>query len=188
MQGDQSPRPLNPALLAFLEQSDSRLATMAAFQTEVLATFQSLHTTITAMRDFHTVQTARDHLQQNRLAGCVDRLRTVRLEEFPDDYPQECCICIGDFATGEVIVVTDCRHVFHKVCCQEWLRQARTCPVCRMDIPSLLVNVESGDAVEVPPPSALASRFTQILGDFEQQLQIMMQQGEEERLRQRNAS
>lgn len=24
--------------------------------------------------------------------GCVDQLRTVLLEEFPDDYPQECCV------------------------------------------------------------------------------------------------
>lgn len=24
--------------------------------------------------------------------GCVDQLRTVLLEEFPDDYPRECCV------------------------------------------------------------------------------------------------
>jgi hypothetical protein len=25
-------------------------------------------------------------------AGCIDQLRTVLLEEFPDDYPTECCV------------------------------------------------------------------------------------------------
>lgn len=125
--------------------------------------------------------------------GCVDQLRTVRLEEFPDNYPHECCICMGDFVTGEVIVATECHHVFHKRCCEEWLRQARTCPVCRMDIPSSLVNGESGDAAEVPVPNAPASRLTRPFPgreDFHQDvvglLQILRRQ--EERLRQRNAS
>mmetsp|Transcript_27834 Transcript_27834/g.81698 ORF Transcript_27834/g.81698 Transcript_27834/m.81698 type:complete len:156 (-) Transcript_27834:61-528(-) len=45
---------------------------------------------------------------------------------------------MGDFTTGEIIVATECDHVFHKRCCQEWLRQARTCPVCRTDIPNSL--------------------------------------------------
>ena len=70
--------------------------------------------------------------------GCVDQLRIVMLEEFPDDFPMECCICMEDFVGSEVIVMTECNHVFHKQCCREWLRQARTCPVCRMDIPTAL--------------------------------------------------
>jgi hypothetical protein len=56
-------------------------------------------------------------------------------------------ICMGDFIAGEVIVATACQHVFHKRCCQEWLRQARTCPVCRMDIPdSLGINSDESNA------------------------------------------
>lgn len=43
---------------------------------------------------------------------------------------------MNDFVAGEVIVATECDHVFHKRCCQEWLRHSRTCPVCRTDIPS----------------------------------------------------
>ena len=31
-----------------------------------------------------------------------------------------------------------CEHVFHKSCCREWLRQARSCPVCRTDLPIAL--------------------------------------------------
>jgi hypothetical protein len=124
--------------------------------------------------------------------GCVDQLRTVLLEEFPDDYPHEWCICMGEFVTGEVIVTTECHHVFHKRCCEEWLRQARTCPVCRMDIPSSMVMGEGGDAASEVPPSA-ASRLTRPFPgreDFHQDvvglLQILRRQ--EERLRQRNAS
>jgi hypothetical protein len=74
--------------------------------------------------------------------GCVDQLRIVLLEEFPADYPMECCICMENFTATEVIVETECNHVFHRQCCREWLRQARTCPVCRMDIPTALENAD----------------------------------------------
>lgn len=97
---------------------------------------------------------------------------------------------MGDFVTGEVIVATECQHVFHKRCCEEWLRQARTCPVCRMDIPSSL-NPSSETEPEQPPPPA--SRLTHpfpgredIHQDVVGLLQILRRQ--EPRLRQRNSS
>jgi hypothetical protein len=85
--------------------------------------------------------------------GCVDELRIVMLEEFPADYPMECCICMENFTGAEVIVETECNHVFHKQCCREWLRQARTCPVCRMDIPTALENAEDPDQANQPQES-----------------------------------
>jgi hypothetical protein len=77
--------------------------------------------------------------------GCVDQLRVVQLDEFPTQYPLECCICMENFTSSEEIVATECSHVFHKQCCREWLRQARTCPVCRMDIPNALEQAEGQD-------------------------------------------
>jgi hypothetical protein len=86
--------------------------------------------------------------------GCIDQLRTITLENFPESYPKECCICMSDFVHGEIIVVTECEHVFHRRCCQEWLRQARTCPVCRTDIPSALAeDQEAAPDTAVSPPS-----------------------------------
>jgi hypothetical protein len=76
--------------------------------------------------------------------GCVDQLRIVMLEDFPAEYPMECCICMENFVGTEEIVETECNHVFHKRCCREWLRQARTCPVCRMDIPDALEHADGG--------------------------------------------
>ena len=64
--------------------------------------------------------------------GTIDLLRPVHMA-MPDT---ECCICMGEFEPDDSIVATECDHIFHKRCCQEWLRQARTCPVCRCDIPS----------------------------------------------------
>ena len=66
--------------------------------------------------------------------GCIDELAVIHLQDFPVDYPRECCICIENFAWTEMIVETECCHVFHKECCREWLKQARTCPMCRTEI------------------------------------------------------
>jgi hypothetical protein len=54
---------------------------------------------------------------------------------------QECCICMEEFTSNDVIVETPCHHVFHKPCCKEWLSQARTCPVCRANV---CENTEGG--------------------------------------------
>lgn len=73
--------------------------------------------------------------------GCVDEMPVVMLEDFPAHYPMECCICMENFTGTDVIVETGCQHVFHKSCCRDWLRQARTCPVCRTDLPTSLDSV-----------------------------------------------
>ena len=71
--------------------------------------------------------------------GCVDKLSTIELRNLAGtSYPKECCICMESFNDQDVIVTTKCQHIFHKKCCREWLRQARTCPVCRDDIPTSL--------------------------------------------------
>lgn len=58
---------------------------------------------------------------------------------------------MSNFSSTENIVVTECDHIFHKGCCQEWLKQARTCPVCRTDIPTSLGLDEGGLGGNVPP-------------------------------------
>merc|ERR1712071_86813 len=60
-------------------------------------------------------------------------LTVVSFEDTPES---ECCICMEDFTSGDYIVMTECKHVFHRSCCQEWLLQSSTCPVCRTDIPT----------------------------------------------------
>lgn len=85
--------------------------------------------------------------------GTVEKLREVELGDIDE---QECCICMEDFRTGRhndyTIIKTPCEHTLHKSCCSVWLRQARTCPVCRTDIPNAQAErlrqeqVELGDS------------------------------------------
>lgn len=50
----------------------------------------------------------------------------------------DCSICL-EFKDNDVIVATECGHVFHKNCVSPWILQQGTCPSCRVrvTIPSL---------------------------------------------------
>jgi len=52
---------------------------------------------------------------------------------------------MAEFTTREVIVATACNHVFHRECCDQWLKQSRTCPICRTDIISALDDASSSN-------------------------------------------
>jgi hypothetical protein len=52
-------------------------------------------------------------------------------------------ICMMEYKDGDMIVTTPCEHVFHKHCCREWFQLARTCPVCRTDVPEALSDHHS---------------------------------------------
>lgn len=45
-----------------------------------------------------------------------------------------CCICLDSIGFSSNLT-TSCRHTYHTVCLQEWLKQQLTCPLCRTKIP-----------------------------------------------------
>mmetsp|Transcript_13055 Transcript_13055/g.35627 ORF Transcript_13055/g.35627 Transcript_13055/m.35627 type:complete len:324 (-) Transcript_13055:50-1021(-) len=49
----------------------------------------------------------------------------------PDAQPAECCCCMEEFGPQKAIVRTPCTHYYHYDCLKEWLKMAKTCPLCR---------------------------------------------------------
>ncbi|KAJ7284027.1 hypothetical protein C8J57DRAFT_751635 [Mycena rebaudengoi] len=48
---------------------------------------------------------------------------------------KRCPICLDDYEPSDsVLKLADCRHWLHKECLEQWLKGARTCPVCRKDV------------------------------------------------------
>lgn len=75
----------------------------------------------------------------------------------------ECCCCQENFGTEMTIVRTPCGHYYHKECLGEWLKLAKSCPLCRMDLD---VDGKNGDENE---GSSLESGLggTEVDGDAE---------------------
>mmetsp|Transcript_42646 Transcript_42646/g.103147 ORF Transcript_42646/g.103147 Transcript_42646/m.103147 type:complete len:413 (-) Transcript_42646:30-1268(-) len=62
-----------------------------------------------------------------------DRLSSWRRPSAKD----ECCICLECYAVGETIcapITTECNHVFHEGCINEWLKKNDMCPLCRVEL------------------------------------------------------
>lgn len=72
-------------------------------------------------------------------SDAVEHLKVVRVPE------GNCCICLEDLDSNGVVVETACFHRFHRSCCREWLRQAKTCPVCREAIVEPTDDSEDND-------------------------------------------
>lgn len=45
-----------------------------------------------------------------------------------------CAICIDDFEDKQIVIVTNCTHVFHKPCFDGWCKVKQVCPMCRNDV------------------------------------------------------
>jgi hypothetical protein len=81
--------------------------------------------------------------QKAARTGTLERLEVVEYNSDvfapPDavDDPRpapDCCCCTEAFCVTKPIVVTPCRHYYHKECIGDWLKLARTCPLCRSDL------------------------------------------------------
>ena len=46
----------------------------------------------------------------------------------------KCCICLEKFKNGEEIRRLPCLHIFHQNEIDQWLRQNRLCPICRISV------------------------------------------------------
>ena len=48
----------------------------------------------------------------------------------------ECVICMQEFKDSDQIAELRCdsRHIFHKKCIEDWLKNNDTCPTCRRNV------------------------------------------------------
>jgi hypothetical protein len=71
--------------------------------------------------------------------GCIDYMQSAKYTNHffmnagvcDSDY---CPICLGEWALGEDMTITPCKHAFHTECLGVWLTTQRTCAMCRQDV------------------------------------------------------
>ncbi|XP_071502634.1 RING finger protein 215-like [Diadema antillarum] len=89
------------------------------------------------------------HLGQNNhedLEGSLRRLAEQAMSRMPvwkykrkryqqsSESPDSCAVCLDEFHKGQTIRMLPCHHQFHNKCVESWLRNKRTCPLCKLDI------------------------------------------------------
>lgn len=86
---------------------------------------------------------------QSRLGSVRRGLTTANIKNLPQvkfgssgeasGHASTCSICLGDYRKNQVLIMLpQCMHKFHKACISKWLKQNKTCPMCRV-----AVNIDS---------------------------------------------
>lgn len=48
-----------------------------------------------------------------------------------DESAPNCSVCLEEYARGDELITLPCFHTFHTNCCEQWLQQSGSCPVCK---------------------------------------------------------
>ena len=66
--------------------------------------------------------------------AAIELLPCITLQNDTDGIGGSCPICLSDMVVGEEVRVLTCKHIFHRLCLDEWLRVNASCPTCRTSI------------------------------------------------------
>ena len=74
--------------------------------------------------------------QRQRDVSMEQRRREIDINMFPtrivkDDSCDQCSICLEDYEPDTTVRQLPCNHCFHTDCLIPWLKEHRTCPLCR---------------------------------------------------------
>ena len=54
----------------------------------------------------------------------------------------ECCICLDSINDNQNMIITKCKHYYHKKCLHLWLEKSNSCCICR----NKLKNINIGNS------------------------------------------
>ncbi|KAK7401388.1 hypothetical protein VNO78_12821 [Psophocarpus tetragonolobus] len=71
-------------------------------------------------------------LEKPAIEACCPTIVIGQSGRLPRPNHGPCAICLCEYLPEETVrCVPDCRHCFHAVCVDQWLRLSATCPLCR---------------------------------------------------------
>eukprot|EP00667_Euglena_gracilis_P019351 EG_transcript_20714 len=94
------------------------------------------------------------------LRSQLDRLTSLRRITESDLKTNigQCTICLSEYQKGEEARTLPCWHLYHRECIDRWLKEHRTCPICKADVTELADEAEVLSKPELARPRPLALR------------------------------
>jgi hypothetical protein len=63
----------------------------------------------------------------------VEKFKNITKETIKKDVDTQCTICVDEFDKEDDVIITPCKHLYHKQCIEKWCEQSVFCPVCKQD-------------------------------------------------------
>ncbi|CAI4222426.1 unnamed protein product [Auanema sp. JU1783] len=105
------------------------------------------------------------HVVDQPLNGLSDQqLRSIPIIEVTENHVKDetqCSTCLDLFKLGESVAQLNCMHIFHQQCVEPWLKQQRSCPICRQRVNPQAWNTSS------PVPRSAGERNLSDLEDLD---------------------
>uniref|UniRef100_A0A915JST9 RING-type domain-containing protein n=1 Tax=Romanomermis culicivorax TaxID=13658 RepID=A0A915JST9_ROMCU len=76
----------------------------------------------------------------------IDELPSYRFSSNEPGEQSVCVICMCDFESKQLLRVLPCSHNFHSKCVDKWLKNNRTCPICRGDAGEYFTSTAASSA------------------------------------------
>ncbi|KAC9968853.1 hypothetical protein E3N88_45015 [Mikania micrantha] len=150
---------MNTAMPDPLESSSSQTLSNNSFFTPLVISVIGIGFTALAILFYHMLLV---RYCIRRHAARMAALRTFTGEEIPtgvddktlatipiiaykksDPDPCECSVCLVDVEDGDMVrVLPDCKHLFHVNCIDEWFAGHTSCPVCRVPVVAVAVQMQ----------------------------------------------
>ena len=65
----------------------------------------------------------------------IKELEIIGYNELNDESQKVCSICLSEFDNNErIMLLPECKHVFHIDCIKEWFKRNHICPFCRNNV------------------------------------------------------
>jgi len=72
---------------------------------------------------------------QGLMKSQIDKLKSYVYQDGVSNSDQHTCVvCICEWEPDQKVRVLPCKHEFHAKCVDRWLKEDRTCPICRYEI------------------------------------------------------
>ncbi|KAK1421295.1 hypothetical protein QVD17_23506 [Tagetes erecta] len=72
--------------------------------------------------------------------AAIEALSTVEIEEHHVSIESQCAVCKEAFDLGSEVKEMPCQHLYHSDCILPWLNLRNSCPVCRHELPTEVID------------------------------------------------
>ena len=81
-----------------------------------------------------------------------EQAKNVMANDGQHDEITNCAICLENYENDNLVLLLECRHIFHEHCGVQWFRGQQFCPMCRakqQNKPSTFRQLVTNDAVDL---------------------------------------